>query len=66
MSFPILNLGGRIKELRKKAGYSQEKLADIINVTTGAACKWEGNLSYPDLSNLVQLAKIYSFSAMII
>lgn len=57
-----MNLGKRIKELRKKAGYSQEKLADILNITTGAICKWESDLSCPDLANLVCLAQVFAVS----
>lgn len=57
-----MKIGSRIRELRKKVGYSQEELAEIMNVTTGAVCKWEGNLSYPDLSNLVMLAKVFKVS----
>ena len=32
-------IGERIKEARKKAGLSQEKLAEMIDVTTVYVCK---------------------------
>ena len=35
--------------LRKKAGWSQEELADQMNVTRQSVSKWEGAQSVPDL-----------------
>lgn len=37
--------------LRKKAGWSQEELADQMNVTRQSVSKWEGAQSVPDLEN---------------
>ena len=34
-------LGEKLYELRKKHGYSQEALADILNVSRQAIYKWE-------------------------
>ena len=35
--------------LRKKAGWSQEELADQMHVTRQSVSKWEGAQSIPDL-----------------
>lgn len=50
-------LGNRIKELRKKNGMTQEKLADMLGVSTPAVSKWETGTSYPDITILSPLAR---------
>ena len=35
--------------LRKKAGWSQEELAEQMNVSRQSVSKWEGAQSVPDL-----------------
>lgn len=49
-------LGENIVALRKKAGLSQQSLADAIFVTRQTISKWEKNLSVPDADALVRLA----------
>ena len=38
-----MNLGEKIKECRKQAGFSQEQLAERLNVSRQAITKWETN-----------------------
>ena len=38
-----MNLGEKIKECRKQAGFSQEHLAERLNVSRRAITKWETN-----------------------
>ena len=57
-----MNLGKKIKELRKNKGYSQEVLAELMGVSSCAVSKWESELSYPDLNNLVLLANLFNVS----
>ena len=52
----------RFVELRKKAGYSQEELADKIGVSRQAISKWECAESSPDTDNLIALAELYGVS----
>ena len=54
----IMTIGERIKELRKKNDFTQEKLADYLCVSYQAVSKWECGLSNPDLALLVPLAKL--------
>ena len=42
-------LGKKINEYRKLAGYTQEELAEKVNVSSQAVSKWENDLSVPDL-----------------
>ena len=50
----------RLYELRKKAGLSQEGLADLLGVTRQAVQKWEAGTSRPDMDNLAALARYFN------
>lgn len=58
-----MNIADRLKELRKKAGYSQEQLAEMLDVSRQAVSKWESAQGNPDIENLVKLTEIYHVSA---
>lgn len=54
-----MNIANRIKELRKSNHLTQEKLAELLNVSCQAVSKWECGLSAPDLSILGPLARVF-------
>lgn len=56
----ILNLGDKIKKLRKENNLSQEQLAEKLNVSKQAISKWESNKAYPDIDNLILLRNIFN------
>ena len=45
-------LADKIMQLRKKAGWSQEELAEQLDVTRQSVSKWEGAQSLPDLEKI--------------
>ena len=51
-------IGQNIAYYRKQAGYTQEELAEKMNVTAQAVSKWENDLSYPDLECVGRLAQV--------
>ena len=55
-------LADKIITLRKKAGWSQEELAQQLNVTRQSVSKWEGAQSVPDLDKIVQMSRIFGVS----
>ena len=57
-----VEIGNRLMQYRKKAGLSQEELADKLGVSRQAVSKWECGESSPDTDNLIALAKIYNVS----
>ena len=57
-----LEIANRLTALRKQNGYSQEELADKLNVSRQAVSKWERGESSPDTDNLIALAKLYNVS----
>ena len=57
-----IKIGNRLFKLRKEHGYSQEQLADELNVSRQAISKWERGVASPDTQNLIALAKLYNIS----
>jgi len=51
-------IGERIRELRKKNELTQERLADVLGVTSKAISKWETGAGCPDISLIVPLARV--------
>lgn len=52
----------RVKELRKAAGYTQEKLARILNVHQTAISQWESGRTTPDPEIAKELASVFRVS----
>ena len=52
-------LADKIIRLRKKNGWSQEELADKMNVSRQAVSKWESAQSIPDLEKILQLGALF-------
>mgnify|MGYP002524140843 FL=1 len=48
-------LGKRLRELRKRKGINQEKLAELINVDPTTISNIENGKNYPSLINLENL-----------
>ena len=55
-------LGKNIKTFRKNKGFTQEELADLLNITPQAVSKWESENGLPDVSMLIPLAKVLGVS----
>lgn len=51
-------LGRRIKELRKKRGFSQEQLGELIGIDQKHMSKIELGKSYPSLDRLIRLSDV--------
>lgn len=52
-------IGENIKRLRKEKKVTQEKLAEVFNVTPAAVSKWENNETYPDITLLFPLSHFF-------
>lgn len=55
-------LGNNIRNLRKQKGYSQETLAEKLNVVRQTISKWENDLSVPDAELLQKMAELFEVS----
>ena len=57
------HIGQRIKDLRKKADLTQDRLAEYIGVSPQAVSKWEVGSASPDLSLIAPLCRVLGCSA---
>ena len=55
-------LGKRLRDLRKRKGISQEKLAELINVDPTTISNIENGKNYPSLINLENLLDVLESS----
>ena len=54
-----MRLSDKIVKLRKTNGWSQEELAEKLNVSRQAISRWEGATAQPDAANILQLSKLF-------
>ena len=57
-----MQISEKIQQLRKASGYSQEKLAELLNVSRQAISKWESGTATPTIDKLIELSRIYNVS----
>lgn len=57
-----MNIGNKIKELRKERGITQEELANNIGVSFQAVSKWENGIALPDITLTPVLASYFGVS----
>ena len=55
-------LADKIIGLRKRFGWSQEELAEKMNVSRQSVSKWESTNSIPDINKIIMLAKMFNVS----
>ena len=57
-----MNIGNKIRELRKQRGITQEQLAESIGISFQAVSKWENNIVLPDITLVPVLASYFGVS----
>jgi transcriptional regulator with XRE-family HTH domain len=55
-------LADKIIENRKKNGWSQEELAEMLGVSRQSVSKWEGAQSVPDMNRILKLSEVFGVS----
>lgn len=58
----LLMLGDKLMEVRKKHGYSQQEIADMLSVSRQTISNWESGQGAPALDKACELARIYKIS----
>jgi len=54
-----MTTGEKLQKLRKDHNYTQEELADIMNVSRQSISKWESDAAFPETEKLLALSKLY-------
>lgn len=54
-----LKIGGKIKAKRRERDLTQEELANILYVSKAAVSKWENGESFPDITMLPKIARVF-------
>ncbi|MGN1417728.1 MAG: helix-turn-helix domain-containing protein [Acutalibacteraceae bacterium] len=52
----------KLKNLRRQANMSQEKLAEKLGVSRQAVTKWETDAGIPDIENILAISSLFSIS----
>ena len=52
----------KLKSIRKKAGLSQEQLAEKLGVSRQAVTKWETETGIPDIENMMAISALFDIS----
>ncbi|NNU83841.1 XRE family transcriptional regulator [Geobacillus sp. BMUD] len=59
----MTNLGETLKQLRKQRRWTQEELAEQLNVSRSQISKWENGSLLPDVQSLEKLCQLFDVSA---
>ncbi|MCR5213203.1 MAG: helix-turn-helix transcriptional regulator [Eubacterium sp.] len=57
-----MEFNNKLYSLRKQKGFSQEELANRLNVSRQTISKWEVGESTPDMENLVAISELFEVS----
>ena len=57
-----MEIGKKLKDARTKSGFTQETVAEKINVSRQTISNWENEKSYPDILSVIELSSLYSIS----
>lgn len=54
-----MRLGDKLIQLRRERGYSQEQLANMLDVSRQSVSKWEAGQSIPEMNKLINISDLY-------
>ena len=57
-----MSIGGNIRRLREEKGFTQEKVAEALDVSFQAVSAWERDEYRPDLDKMLRLAELFDVS----
>ena len=57
-----MEIGKKLKDARMKSGFTQETVAEKVNVSRQTISNWENEKSYPDIISVIELSSLYSIS----
>ena len=54
-----MTFGEKLSKLRRENNYTQEQLAELLDVSRQAVGKWESDLAFPETEKLVRLSSLF-------
>ena len=57
-----MKIGEKIKEQRLKKKWTQEQLAQLLNVSRSTVSSWEVGRNYPDLETIISISDLFGIS----
>lgn len=57
-----MTFGEKLSKLRKENNYTQEQLAEVLEVTRQSVSKWESDIAYPETDKLIRIARLFNCS----
>ena len=57
-----MTFADNLVRLRREKGFSQEQLADLMDVSRQAVSKWEADAAVPDTDKLIALSKLFGLT----
>lgn len=57
-----MEIGKKLKDARMRSGFTQENVAEKVNVSRQTISNWENEKSYPDIISVIELSNLYSIS----
>ncbi len=57
-----MKIGEKLKQARKKSGYTQEQLAEQLGVSRQTISNWENDKFYPDIVSVIKLSDLCNIS----
>lgn len=55
-----IEFGNHLRELRKKNGYTQQQMADILNISRSTYTYYETGISEPGLDKIKMMCEIFN------
>ena len=58
----IMTIGEKIQELRIQRGLTQERLAEMLEVSRQSVSKWELGQAIPDVEKIIRMSELFDVS----
>ncbi len=57
-----MNIGNKLKQLRKEHHLSQEQFAELFHISRQTVSRWEANISSPDIKTFQKICDYYQMN----
>ena len=60
-----MTIGDQIQYLRIKHGFTQERLAEMLEVSRQSVSKWELGQAMPDVEKIIRMSELFEVSTVV-